>query len=135
MAEKTVLLGLHEPYLLELLSIKLVNRDFPFTAAKNLDEMLQAMGIKPGDTILDKNPFTKYLMDLNLGHSRGLDYTPSLRVYNLVRPYVENGEARFLGISLNCLTVELAQEAGIPSGLGTNNIIDEFLGLRFKDWV
>lgn len=132
MAEETVLLGLHEPYLLELLSIKLVNRGFPFTAAKNLDEMLQAIGIKPGDTLdkIPRNPFTTYLMDLNLGHPGGLDYTPSLRVYNLVRPYVENGEARFLGISLNNLTVELAQEAGVPSRLGTNDTINEFLGLR-----
>ena len=132
MAEENILLGLHVTLILELLSSRLRKRGFQVTTAQNLDGMLQAMGLQP-DNMSDKiprNPFTKYLMDLNLGHTRSLDYAPSLRVYNLVRPYVENGEARFLGISLNYRTVELAQEAGIPSGPGTIDTINEFLGLR-----
>ena len=132
MVEKKVLLGMHDAVTLQALSSIVARMGAQVTTAQNLEGMLQAMGLQPDNIpkALIKNPFTTYLMDLNLGSPGTADYNPALRIYNLVRPYVESGEARFLGISGRPRTVELAKEAGIPAKLSTTENIDEFLGLQ-----
>ena len=116
MPEKTALIGLHDNDFLETMSRVLVRRGFQVTATDNLDDMLQAMGIgDPIPSTLPASSFTAYLMDLNLGQPGSINYAPALTVYNLVRSYVEAGEVKFLGVSLNDETVALAQKVGIPA--------------------
>lgn len=92
-------------------------RGFKVTRVQTLDEMMVAMGVNVTDSVLlmSNNLFSVYFMDLNLGHSCSTDYSPAQRVYNLVKPYVESGEAKFMGVSNNPITVIRAQQAGIPA--------------------
>lgn len=132
MPEKTALVGLHDPSNLELTSLLMQRAGFKVTTARTLDDMLQAMGVLTTDSgsAMPKNLFTHYFMDLNLGQSAGLDYGPAQRVYDLVKPYIGSGEAKFLGTSLNFETVELAQRAGIPAEFDDVDVLRRFMELE-----
>ena len=129
MNEKSALVGLHNPAYLRYVSLLMQAEGIKVTKARTLDDMLQAMGVITTDSgsAMPKNLFTHYFMDLNLGQSASLDYSPAKRVYDLVNPYTESGEAKFLGVSANFKTVELAQKAGIPAELGNFKTFKKFI--------
>jgi hypothetical protein len=56
-----------------------------------------------------------YAMDLNLGNPRSEDITPSIEIFTLVEERVEQGLAKFVGISGSEENVEKAKKIGIPA--------------------
>ncbi|MFA5019624.1 MAG: hypothetical protein WC533_00845 [Candidatus Pacearchaeota archaeon] len=70
------------------------------------------------DDMIDKTTGTEYdfyLMEANLGTPGGTDITPSLTIYKLVEERVKSRKAKFLAVSGNYQTVDIAKRNGIPA--------------------
>lgn len=102
----SILIGLHDPDILEWSKISAAAAGFSVYSALTLEEMKALMGEKQ---------YCGYLMDLNLGHRGAEDISPAIEVYALVRERVEHREAVFLGVSGRDAAVEAALEKNIPA--------------------
>lgn len=101
----SILLGLHDPDILELTKVSAEFDGFKVYAASTMKEMRILMRDKQ---------YCGYLMDLNLGYG-GIDISPAREIYTLVRRYVERNEAFFLGISGRDDVVKMALQEHIPA--------------------
>ncbi len=102
----TALLGVHEEVLLKTFANTLQYYGYSVTKATTPEEMIR---------LAEQNQHFAYIMDLNFGKPGSGDITPAIGVYNNIKSRVESGKARFVGISGNLGTVEVAKQQGIPS--------------------
>lgn len=112
---RKVLLGLHNKPLREMLKTNIELQGGVVTEAETLDAMLDAMGVRDiAADAIPQNHFDVYLMDLNLGSPNAPSCDSAQAVYRHVQGEVETGRVKFLGISGNETTLEIAAKYVLP---------------------
>lgn len=111
MAEQTntrrALVGLHNPRVAQVASRMLKVRGYSVDSVGDDYEQMKAKAREDG--------YELYTMDLNLGNPGNEDITPGEEIFNLVRDRVEQGLAKFVGISGHTKNVDKAKQKGIPA--------------------
>ena len=115
----TALVGLHgDPSLAFLAETAFSVRKYAVVSTRDPDEMLK---------FAEQGPYSVYFMDLNLGTEQGMDVTPAVKVYDVVRKSVESGEADFMAISGLSEIVSAGLDKGIPSAMKSEFSIIQWL--------
>jgi len=116
---KKILLALHNPRTLSLFNTVCKSRNYEPYSANSMDELLEQA---------KSDGYSRYVMDLNFGSPGIQDINPAIQLYELVKPRIADGSAKFIGISGEEDAVKLAQKIGVPSNcssdLGFKEIID-----------
>ncbi len=102
----SILIGLHDPDILEWTRISAEATGFSVYTASTLDEM---------KALMKAQQYRGYLMVLNLGHPGAEEISPAREMYALVRKRVEQEEAVFMGVSGRDEVVEAALKEHIPA--------------------
>lgn len=115
---RKILIGLHDPKLLEIFCSYLEVDGVSIDGVSNLTDMLSRTRNKE---------YHGYIMDVNLGTPDSIDISPSVEVYRLVEERVQKGLAKYIAISLNDIAVQRANESGIPTIAKTEFSMIDFL--------
>ena len=105
---KTILIGFHNPRNLSSYVRLFEGEGFKVDAVDTSREM---------EARARSTQYDAYLMDANLGWPMSQIVDGCKGIYDLVKPRVEAGEARFLALSGTSKAIENARKLGIPSEL------------------
>lgn len=106
MPEKTVLLGLHDEGVAKAYARFCRACGYTPTLVRTKSEMVARV---------TSEQYTVYIMDANLDNPGAVNIGPAVEVYNLIVHRVTAGEARFVAVSAEVKTVELARQQGLPA--------------------
>ncbi len=106
MSEKTVLLGFHDESVLRAYARLCKVCGYTPTKVDNQADMLERTTSEQYDV---------YVMDMNLDNPGRVKIGPAMQIYEIVKPRVLAGEARFLAVSAEDKAVELAKQNGLPA--------------------
>ncbi len=106
MADKSILLGLHNQFYLDAV-VNLCNVfGYSTDVANNFTDMLEKAQSKQ---------YQRYLMDINFGKPGAENIEPAKQVYKIVKQHVESGSSKFMAVSGIESVVSLARKEGIPA--------------------
>jgi hypothetical protein len=115
--ERKVLLALHNPNTLKFVRGICEHEHYEISCAINMQELVNQVKFED---------YNRYIMDLNFESPGSSDITSAITFYELVKPQILNGSARFMGISGLDQAVKLALEREIPA-VNTLNVGYKFL--------
>lgn len=104
--KRKLLLGMHNPAV--LLSLRRIGESHGYSAyvARDRKELLELA--------ISGNHYA-YIMDINFTMPNPPDITPAREIWQVVKPRVIGGLAKFAALSFNEETVRMAIEDGIPA--------------------
>lgn len=120
--EKSVILGLHGSEL-SILSLQdmLERRGYQVEVARTSEEMRGKCAEKT---------YSTYIMDVNLGHPNGYDFSVAKEVYASIESKVKSEEIGFYAYSASLGVVEEAKRQSIPAidKVDFNNRFEQIFG-------
>ena len=112
MSTQYALLGLHNELVLRAIARTVRHLGYEVKGTASLEEMLRSIEERKREEER-LPPFTLYVMDLNLDMPAQETIAPAQEVYQQIKKDIEEGRARFYGVSGDSSVVEMGRQAGL----------------------
>ncbi|MBI1935926.1 hypothetical protein HYS31_05785 [Candidatus Woesearchaeota archaeon] len=111
---KQALVAFHDVLFRNNIMDELEPLGYTVSVTDNLEKMLYEMGVDVSRTSMPNNRFSLYLMDANLDSPGSVDCSSAKLIHELIKPYLDKGEAKFTAMAARPETIQAARSDGVP---------------------